>query len=63
MHFSCFFTAVSNGNSLGGSKILTVVLLWQGFYYCGAKEFNCGGTATLNAPWKTLLSIHVCKLR
>jgi hypothetical protein len=32
-----------------------VAKLWRELFYCGAKEFNCGGAATLNGPWRTLL--------
>jgi hypothetical protein len=51
------FTAVSNGKSFDGGKILTVAELWRERFYCGAKEFNCGGAATLNGPRRTLMYI------
>jgi hypothetical protein len=31
-----------------------VAELWRARFYCGAKEFSCGGAATLNGPWRTL---------
>jgi hypothetical protein len=34
-----------------------VAELWRELFYCGAKEFNCGGAATLNGLWRTLI-IH-----
>jgi hypothetical protein len=50
--------------SNGGGKLLTVAeffftvalknLTVVGIFDCGTKEFNCGGAATLNGPWRTL---------
>jgi hypothetical protein len=37
--------------------------LWRGFFKCGAKEFKCGGAATLNGPWRTLMIIPKCYMK
>jgi hypothetical protein len=57
--FFHFLLLFKKKNLLDGGKILTVAELWRGQFYCGAKEFNCGGAATLNGPWRTLMAKHI----